>query len=299
MTTMPAECIRRAWLTLGALTMPLEDRAAQYYCTELNLGYPSVRENVSNRPDQSGVDDRTAFFGDRLISANITAQGESVDAVAASFAPFMVPSVRPVLHYVLDRPGAPERSFTVRASGYSWPVTGSQRRDIQLQWVAADPIAADPTLHTATAWAGSEIGGGRFYDLVHNRAYGPEGGSLPTVAVLTSPGDVIVWPLLRIYGPITLPLVTFSYDAPTPPASVVFVAPFSIDAGRYVEVDTDAKTAYRDGDRAQPVLGSIDWLATVWPYIPARGAPATMSLRGESTTGTSQVQAAWQDGYLT
>ena len=297
---MPAECIRKAWLTLGALTMPLEDRAAQYYCTELNLGYPTIRENVSNRPDASGVDDRTAFFAERLISANITAQGESVDAVAASFAPFMVPSVRPVLHYVLDRPGAPERSFTVRASGYSWPVTGSKRRDIQLQWVAADPIATDPTQRSATAWAGSSgPSGGRVYNLTFNRSYGAEGGAMPTAATLTSPGDVIVWPLLRIYGPITLPLVTFAYDAPTPPASVVFVAPFAIDAGRYVEVDTANKTAYRDGDRAQPVLASIDWLATVWPYIPARNAPATMTLRGESTTGTSQVQATWQDGYLT
>ena len=296
---MPAECIRRAWLTLGALTMPLEDKGAGYYCTELNLGYPEVRDVVSNRPDQHGVDDRTAYFGSRVVSANITAQRDPVDAVAASFAPFMVPSVRPVLHYVLDRPGAPERAFTVRASGYSWPVTGSKRRDIQLQWVAADPVAVDPTQRSATAWAGSEVGGGRVYNLTFNRTYGAEGGSLPTAAVLTSPGDVIVWPLLRIYGPIAQPLVTFTYDAPTPPASVVFTAPFNVDAGRYVEVDTDEKTAYRDGDRSQPVLGSIDWLATVWPYIPARNAPATMTLTGEGTTGTTQVQATWQDGYLT
>ena len=142
---MPAECIRRAWLTLGALTMPLEDKDAGYYCTELNLGYPEVRDVVNNRPDQHGVDDRTAYFGSRIVSANITAQQAPVDAVAASFAPFMVPGVRPVLHYVLDRPGTPERAFTVRASGYSWPVTGSRRRDIQLQWVAADPVAVDPT----------------------------------------------------------------------------------------------------------------------------------------------------------
>ena len=294
-----AECIRRAWLTLGALSMPLEDEGAGYYCTELNLGYPEVRDVVSNRPDQHGIDDRTAYFGQRVVSANITANREPVDAVAASFAPFMVPAVRPTLHYVLERPGNPERTMTVRASGYSWPISGSKTRDIQLQWVTSDAVALDPVLRTATAWAGSTSGaGGRVYNLTFNRVYGSGGGALPTSAVLSTPGDVIAWPVLRIYGPITLPRVTFTYDNGDAPGAVVFVAPFIIDAGHFVEVDTADKTAYRDGDRAQPVLGSIDWLATVWPYVPAGGASATMTLTGSSTTGTTQVQAAWFDRYL-
>ena len=293
-----AECIRRAWLTLGALTMPLEDEAAGYFCTELNLGYPEVRAVTSNRPDADGIDDRTAYFGSRVVSANITAQRDPVDAVAASFAPFMVPSVRPVLHYVLDRPGTPERAFTVRASGYSWPVSGSKRRDIQLQWVAADPVAVDPTQRSATAWAGStSTAGGRVYNLTFNRLYGAGGGSLPTVALLQTDGDVIVWPLLRIYGPITSPQVVVAYPPPAPNGLVKFVAPFIIDAGHFVEVDTEHKTAYRDGDRSLPVLGSIDWLATVWPYI-APGPGSEMALLGDSTNGTTQVQATWQDRYL-
>ena len=165
--------------------------------------------------------------------------------------------------------------------------------------MAADPIAVDPVLHVASAWAGSSgPSGGRVYNLTFNRSYGASGGALPTAAVLSSPGDVIAWPVLRIYGPIVSPLVTVTYAAPEPPAAIVFVPPFAIDAAHFVEVDTAEKTAYRDGDRAQAVLGSIDWLATVWPYVPANGEQATMTLTGESTTGTTQVQAAWQDGYL-
>ena len=295
-----AQCIRKAWLTLGDLSMALEEDGS-HYCTELNLGYPSIRDNMNNKPDQSGVDDRTAYFAERVISANITAQGEQpIDAVAASFAPFMDVGARPTLHYVLDRgPVSPERTFTVRASGYAWPIVGSSKhRDIQLQWVAAEPTALDPTLHTATAWAGSTSGeGGRVYNLTFNRTYGAGGGSLPTSAILSSPGDVIVWPVLRIYGPISEPLVQFAYDD-APPAAIHFVPPFDIDTGHYVEIVTADKTAFREGDRAQPVLGSIDWLTTIWPYIPARGAEATMTLSGESTTGTTQVQASWQDRYL-
>ena len=87
-----AECIRTAWLTLGALTLPLEDESRGYYCTQLDLGYPEVRDVTTNRPDQNGIDDRTQYFGSRLVSANILAQEPPVDDVAAVFAPFMVPS---------------------------------------------------------------------------------------------------------------------------------------------------------------------------------------------------------------
>ena len=67
-----AECIRRAWLTLGSLTMPLErGRLALLQRTQSRV--PECQRDVTNRPDQSGVDDRTQFFAERLVSANITA----------------------------------------------------------------------------------------------------------------------------------------------------------------------------------------------------------------------------------
>ena len=290
-----AECIRRAWLTLGALTMPLEDEDAGYYCTQLDLGYPAVREVVTNRPDQDGVDDRTAYFGSRVVSANITAQSPaavSVDAIAASFAPFMVPSVRPVLHYVLERPGAAERTLTVRAANYTWPISGGTKREIQLQWVAADAIASAAAVRTATAWAGSDVKGGRVYNLTFNRTYGAEGGSFPTTATLRTDGDVPAWPLLRVYGPITLPFLAFG-----PAGQIKFLAPFAIDAGHFVEISTADRTVFLDGDLAQPAFASLDWRQTKWPSIaPGPGIP--MSISGTSTTHVTQVQATWQDRYL-
>ena len=143
----PKVCIRKAWLTLGALTMPLEDPDVGYYCTELDLGFPAPREVVDNRPDMDGVTDRTMVSSSRVVSANITANGAPVDAIATQFSPFMVASVRPVLHYVLDRGASSgERTLTVRGSNYTCPISGSATRQIQLQWVAADPVAYDVTL---------------------------------------------------------------------------------------------------------------------------------------------------------
>src|SRR5215831_18145121 len=134
-----AACARTAWLTLDTRTVYLEDLTKGYFCTELDLGYPEVREVMSNKPDAAGADDRTNLFGARVVSANITAAasaGAVIDDVADSFAPYMDPAARPVLHYVLDRPGTPERTLTLRAAAWSWPIAGPYDRDIHLQWVA-------------------------------------------------------------------------------------------------------------------------------------------------------------------
>jgi IPT/TIG domain len=294
------DCVRKAWLTLGSLMQPLEDEDGGYACTQLDLGYPAVREVVTNRPDQNGIDDRTTLMGARVVTADISAlasAGAVIDAVATAFAPYMLPSARPVLHYVLDRPGATERTMTLRASGYSWPIKGAKRRDIQLSWVAADPVARDPTVHSATAWAGSSGAIGRTYNLTFNRVY-PAGGMPPTVGQIRSPGDVPVRPMLRIYGPITDPSVQLSTPAPVVNYLIRFVAGFRIDPAHFVDVDTNAKTVYLDGDTTKPAMASLDWQRTSWPVLPAGNAINYLYLTGTSTSQVSQVVATWSDGYL-
>jgi hypothetical protein len=293
-------CVRSAWLALAGATIPLENVSGGWLCEQLDLGYPAVREVKNNRPDTDGIDDRTALMGERAVTANIhavAAGGASIDAIAASFAPYMVPSARPVLHYVLDRPGAPERTMTVRAAGYSWPIVGPVDRQIHLQWIAADPVARDPVQRSATAFAGSSVGAGRGYNLTFNRSY-PSGGGSSSAATITSPGDVAVRPLLRIYGPVTAPVVTF-----TPSAGLVALQlTMVVSGGHYIEVDCAARSAYLDGDRTQNVLTQMDW-ATMnanggWPLIPPQ-TTVTMAMTGQSTGGQTQTQAFWNDGYLT
>jgi len=294
-----ATCIRKAWLVLGGLTMPLEDEDGGWFCEELDLGYPEVRDVVDNRPDQDGIDDRTRYFGARAVSASITARaaaGATIDDVAAGFAPFMIPSARPVLHYILERPGNPERTLTVRAAGYAWPIVGASKRDIQLQWIASDPIARDPTQHSATAFTGASADPGRRYNLVFPRVY-PAGGGGPASATIYSGGDVPVRPLLRIYGPVTAPVVTF-----TPAAGVFATLPtLTLSTGQYVEVDCAAKSAFLNGDRTRNLLSQVDWAAIAanggWPLIPPR-TTITMTMSGQSTSGNTQTVAYWQDGYI-
>jgi hypothetical protein len=294
-------CIRRAWLVLeGRPTQPLEDEAATYSCTTLDLGYPEVREVVNNRPDVDGTDDRTRLFGSRAISADIHAQAGvlTCDEIADLFAPYMVASARPELHYVLDRPGQPERMVTVRAAGFTAPISGKATWEIHLAFVAPDPVMRDPTERSAIARVGSDDPGGRGYPLTFPRYYSAGGGG-PTTGEIMSPGDVPVRPLLRIYGPVTDPVVKLAPTLQQPPVEyrVAFVAGFRIASGAWVDVDTDRRTVM-DSTGAS-LMAQLDWAATTWPVLPDLPAVTYLTVTGTSATGISQVLALWQDGYLT
>jgi hypothetical protein len=300
--TIAPTCVRRAWLTLGAQTISFDNPAAGYFCQSLDLGAPIVRDVTTNRPDAHGLDDRTAFFAGRTVTVNISAfssVGAQIDAVAASFAPFMLPGSRPVLHYVLDRPGAPERVLTVRGESYDFPIVGPNQRDIVLTFIAADPIVRDPVVQTAVSWSGS-TGSGRTYNLTFNRIY-PTGGAIVNATIITH-GDLPAQPMLNIYGPITTPKVTFRTLVANTLFQVWGVSGFAIAAGHFCAVDTARRTAYMDGDPTQNVLGQIDWLNTIWPVIPPNPDGATMTLAGDPAggvmTGVTQVQATWSDAFL-
>jgi hypothetical protein len=301
----PTACVRRAWLTSGGSSLDLDKPAAGYFCTELVLGSPTVREVVSNRPDQDGVDDRTLYFGSRAISAKVVVlagAGARIDDVADNFAPYMVPSLRTQLHVILDRPGAAERIATVRAASYQWVVAGDNQREVMLQWVAADPYFYDPTTQTVIAWAGSSTANGRTYDLTFARTY-PSGAGATIMGTIRPAGDLPIQPLIRIYGPITAPRVGFAcYDqtgAYLYRFDIYFVSGFTLTAGQWVDVDTDRHTAYRQSDTTQSVFASINFGSTTWPTLPVSPARTDMSLTGSGNmTGITQCQAIWQDGYL-
>ena len=106
-------------------------------------------------------------------------------------------------------------------------------------------------------------------------------------------GDVPIRPYLRIYGPISDPVVTFF---PTGGTMSRVALTTRIDVGHFVGIDTAAHTAYLD-DTGTSMLAELDWLNLQWPALPPR-APTTLQLTGSTTTHVSQVVATWRDGYL-
>ena len=294
---VPVPCSRRAWLTLGDLTLPLEDETQGYYLTQLDLGFPDPRAVLDDRPDSDGQTDRTAYGSSRVVSANIVAlasAGAEIDAVASMFGPFMAANVRPTLHYVLERPGASERTMIVRGSGYSWPLEGASRREIQLQWVAADGAARDVTVRSATAWAGSSSIAGRTYPLTFNRVY-PAGGASPSIGVIQPGGDVVARPRFRIFGPVTGPDLRITLAGASVVEELRFAASFTIAAGRYVDADSHRRTIV--DDTGASVYGQVLWGQSQWGAL-LPGSTYQMALLGSTTTGSTQALATWQDGYL-
>jgi hypothetical protein len=298
-------CTRQAWLDLygdGTVTIQLQNEALGYFCSSLDLGYPSPREVTSNNPDRNGISDRTRLLGGRVVTANITAlvgAGARIDDVADNFAPFMVPAARPILHYILDRPGAVERIMTLRASGYSWPIAGPYQRDIQLQWMAADPVAYDPVLRTAIAWSGSTTPPGRTYNLTFPRTY-PAGSGAAMTAILNNAGDLTAWPLIRIYGPITAPRLNLQYQPNGISYTLGFNTSFVLSTNEWVDIDCAAHTINKMSDPNQSVISSVNWVTSSrWPSLPPLPTSILLSLYGTSTTTSSQAVVTWHDGYLT
>jgi hypothetical protein len=280
-------CVRQAWLVLGGNTIQLDNPAGGYMCQSLDLGTPIMRTVMSNRPDGDGIIDRTQYMGARTVVAAITAltgAGAQIDAVAASFAPFMAPSQRPVLHYVLDRPGAPERTLTLRPDSYDWPIVGAAQRDIALQWIAPNPISYSATQSSLIVTSNT---------------------------TLTSPGDVLVRPVLTVTGPVTGPTLHFvpflaGNVSAGPQQQFDFVNTFTVAAGHTLVVDCAAHTAILDG---ASVLNQVIWSAALnaWPALPSYGTggatptPAAHSacyFGGSATTGATACVASWYDGYL-
>ena len=290
-------CARTAWLELpDGSTMALEDEAAGYFCTQLDLGWPDVRAVTASVPNASGLDDTTSFLGGRNVSANISAlvgAGATIDQVAAAFGAYMMPTNRPFLHYVLERPGNPERVLgPLRGNGYAWPIAGDNQRDIQLQWVASDPNVYDPTEITGTAWFGTPTAVGRVYNLVFDRTYGNQLEAGPTNAFLRNDGDVPASPLLVVYGPVSGPTIYFGTAG-----HVYTTTAFQVDAGAHVTIDTAKHLAYMGDDPEDSVISWLNFQATAWPVLPPH-TTTTMFLNGADFSHVSQVSAMWRNGFL-
>ena len=308
MTITSSTCVRAVWLTMGSQSVLLDNPAGGYFVTSLDLGSPDVRSVTYARPDTDGLVDLTQYMGGRVVSVDIqvlSGAGARIDDVADNFAPFMVPSARPTLHYVLDRPGTPERTLMLRGSAYSVKFAGDYERDLSLQFQAADPICRDPALQVATAWSGSSSRVGRTYNLSFPRVY-PAGGGAAVNSTITTPGDVAVKPIVRIYGPITQPQVSVALQAAQVACRLYFVPGFRIDVGHRVDIDCANHTAYLDGDATQSVLSSLDVNymyggaggSKGWPVIGPAPEVGTLSLAGSSTSAATQCSAEWHDGYL-
>jgi hypothetical protein len=274
-------CVRQAWLALGSNTIQLDNPSGGWSCTSLDLGSPTVRSVMQNRPWSDGAIDRTQFMGPRTVSAAITVMasgGVRIDDIADNFAPYMAPNARPVLHYVLDRGSNPERTLAVRGEAFDWPIAGAAQRDLSLQFIAADPVARDVNTQSVTCFVTPQ-----------------------TQPHLSTPGDVLARPQFSIIGPWTTPYFRVYTHRNTGVAQPFSMASgYSLAAGHTILVDAAAHTVTLDANPNQSLLNQVNWSLSTWPVIPADGDYCIFQSLGPGTgaTAATGVTATWNDGYF-
>jgi len=301
----PSSYPRQAWLQLGDDRLYLDDFDTGYACMELNIGYPEVRAVVDNNPDRDGVNDRTSLVGARVVTATIQAWPGgtiTIDDIARLFGPYTYPGVRPELHWTLNTADHAERMLTLRAADFSSPMPAPITREIQLGWVAPDPVCYDPNAQSATAWSGT--GGtypGRTYNLTFPRVYPPGTGGAPIPATIVVVGDVAVLPTIVIWGPVTGPVVTLTKqlarnDTVQQTITFAFNTTVNIPAGGQITINAANRTVTDNSGNS--LIAQVDWTGSTWPAL-APGDTWVMTLTGGTTSGVTQAVATWREGYLT
>lgn len=302
---------RSAYLLLpGRSPLYLDDHVAGYACTELDLGAPAVRDNVNNTPGGDGTDDDTAYHGSRAVAASITAWDDGtvpLDDIPGLFAPYMVASARPELHYTLKSANTAERILALRPAAPSAPLANGAMTEMQLQWVTVgSPFAKSATVKTATAYMGTAISPGFRFPLTFPLTF-PAGSYPTTWADFAVAGDVPTPPKFRLYGPFSnvwvtvVPFPTLNYELSAAEVNISG----NVAAGDYIDVDMETRTAtYFQGSTGATtdVLDWLNWADTVWgPLAPGtsyRLEFPNLFQNQQNTSAISQVQLSWQERYL-
>ena len=169
-----------------------------------------------------------------------------------------------------------------------------------LQWVAAGLIVRGPTIRSkCLRW--HQLAGRTYNTDVCSCV--PSGVQASTTARISTPGDVYVRPLVRVYGPISAPKIATQVvdDAGSPIAQQVgmtFKSSARVDAGHWVDIDHDKHTILLDSDPLQSMFSSVDWGRSTWLAIPPAPAFANITLSGTATSTSTQCVAFWRDGYI-
>jgi hypothetical protein len=285
-------------LVLGANTLDFDNWANHgIIASTVDLGYPTVREVMTNLPGQDGEFDETAYFGTRVvtITGNI---GPCTDGSRsqglATLAPFLAPKARPKLIFALDT-DVFDRALSMRPANFTGPVATGNTVNFSASWKCPDPIAYGLVTNQVSILP--SIGGdlGRTYPLVFPRHYPHSYGYMPSV--FDTNGDYPAFPLLRIYGPCTDPGVTW-LDPVTQallPTKVLFSG-LTINLGDYIEVDTKAQTVLLNGDPNANRYSFLDFANTAWG--PLQPGDNLLRFVSSSASSPSLVKVLWQDAFL-
>jgi hypothetical protein len=256
----------------------------------LDLGYPEVREDISDAPDTDGQIDLTTYYGGRVIAIELALLDTPL-ALADQVRAFTSPAARPYLYVGEDEWGSERRARVRSAQATITRQRGLlQTATMQLQWKAPDGILEDATQQTISlpVFSPASSTGVRFpttfamsWPITMNTSAQtfPIQGSVP-----------INW-VGRLYGPCTGP--RFSLDTT---GETLSFPTLTLAAGDYLEIDTRNHTALVNGSPDASRLGQLDFAASTWWRL----RPGTNTVRYNPVTvaGGAQAVLFWRPAWL-
>lgn len=280
--TLPDGTTEELWIK------PAAANGGGIWFNDLDLGYADVREIIEVLPGRDGADDYTSYAAAKAVSVSVVVVptvGATIGASMDRLTAWMDPSRRPTLHYRLAGQG--DRQMTVRAAQLGRPATraGRGRLEVSLGWKVPDGRAYEDAIHLASINPTATSISGRVYPRAYPRSYPANVGT--GIATVRNGGPLRVFPLVRIWGPVTNPAITNDRTGQTVKLTT------TINDGDYAEIDMRARTAQLNGNPAlaaslRAYLTTRQW----WPL--ERGDNA---IRFHPSTVSGRAEVLWSAAY--
>lgn len=276
----------------GDTTLDLMDRLTNGLAiSQIDIGIPEIREVLEPVPGGDGSTDYTALYGPRVVSLTGTAFGATVGSRQAAIAQllrFARPNARPQLVYQFDGDATP-RALTLRSSDWTAPVMMPGYTAFTIAWKAANPIAYGLVANSQSFPPLANFNGRaypRTYPLSYPSGYGGAG-----IATVTTLGDYVTWPIVRMFGPLTNPTLTWQDGS----GQIVFTG-LTVNQGDYLQIDTAARTVILNGDPNASRYSFLDFTQTVW--APLQPGDNVLRFSADSASSPALVEIDWSDAWL-
>lgn len=259
--------------------------------TNLDKGYPEIREVVSPNPDYPGTHDLTRLYGSAAVTLDLEVYNTPSELIR-QLSQYLLPRSRPYL-VVTDTEWSSTRRISLRPSQFGGPVTGGVDhiyRQAQVSWIAPKGVWESDTLTTVSISADTGTSAGLTFSVIFPVTW--PAGTQAGLAELASDSTLDVFPVLRMYGPCTGPQVTLENTSET----LKFLSSLVLSAGEYVEVDTEARTALLNGTVSR--LSDLDYSVSEWITLRA-GETNRVRYHPASGVGTgSHLEILYRNAWL-
>jgi hypothetical protein len=272
---------------LGILSL---DCDTGYVVTELDLGFPVVRESVWNLPLRNGTHDDTAFTGARAVSIPMVLDGRKAPTTVLldRLRAYVNPALRPALLFT-PADGGVQRILRLR--GVDAPAVVKRPRSVEVvaQWVTVGSgLMESAERHCRTLRPGEgQAVGGRTYDWTPPRNYPDAIGPAGSYLIVNEGSAPAAW-TATVYGAITNPVLTINGQR------VAFTRHGGLDLanGNYVVLDAEARTVLADNGESR--YDRWDFTAG-WPLL--RAGDNYVDLAGDAHDASASVEFCWRSAW--